>query len=221
MKTASGGFRMSAWVGRCAAGAMAVALLLAAGCSQSTAPSGEGAGAAAAPAGPPQTIAAKTAFGKIYPSARAWAADAEFLTEKPDELAGFKNEQGKAAMWEAGFGSQSLHQYKVYTYAVATVLPDVHKGVSANLALPWHGDTRDAMSVDLALFTVDSDAAYQAAAQEAAPWLAKNPDKKLSMVLGRTYKFGGPVWLVMWGDTKQGGYAVFVDASSGKVYKSK
>jgi hypothetical protein len=41
------------------------------------------------------------------------------------------------------------------------------------------------------------------------------------MVLGRTYKFGGPVWLVTWGDTKQGGYAVFVDASSGKVYKSK
>ena len=124
-------------------------------------------------------------------------------------------------MWEAGFGSQSLHQYKVYTYAVATVLPDVHKGVSANLALPWHGDTRDAMPVDLALFSVDSDAAYQAAAKDAAPWLAKNPGKKLSLVLGRTYKFGGPVWLVTWGDTKQGGYAVFVDASSGKVYKSK
>ena len=212
---------MSVWVGRCAAGAMAVALLLAAGCSGSTAPSGAGAGATAAPAGPPEPIAAKTAFGKIYPSARAWAADAEFLTEKPDELAGFKNEQGNAAMWEAGFGSQSLHQYKLYTYSVATVLPDVHRGVSANLALPWHGDTRDAMPVDLALFTVDSDAAYQAAAQEAAPWLAKNPGKKLSLVLGRTYKFGGPVWLVTWGDTKQGGYAVFVDASSGKVYKSK
>src|ERR1035438_1156974 len=158
LKTASGGFRMSAWVGRCAAGAMAVALLLAAGCSGSTATSGEGAGAVAAPAGPPQTIAAKTAFGKIYPSARAWAADAEFLTEKPDELAGFKNDQGKAAMWEAGFGSQSLHQYKVYTYAVATVLPDVHKGVSANLGLFWHGDTRDAMPVDLSMFTVDFDA---------------------------------------------------------------
>src|ERR1035441_7380018 len=82
LKTASGGFRMSAWVGRFSAGAMAVALLLAAGCSQSTAPSGEGAGAAAAPAGPPQTIAAKTAFGKIYPSPRAWAAGAEFLTGK-------------------------------------------------------------------------------------------------------------------------------------------
>src|ERR1039458_4429625 len=103
---------MSAWVGRCAAGAMAVALLLATGCSQSTAPSGEGAGAGAGAAGPPETISAKMAFGKIYPSARAWAADAEFLTEKPDEVAGFKNEQGKAAMWEAGFGDRSLHQYK-------------------------------------------------------------------------------------------------------------
>src|ERR1039458_9590550 len=105
LKTASGGFRMSAWVGRFSAGAMAVALLLAAGCS-GPAPLSEGALAAAAPAGPAETISAKTAFGKIYPSARAWAADAEFLTEKPDELAGVKNEQGKGAMWEAGFGDR-------------------------------------------------------------------------------------------------------------------
>src|ERR1017187_2644599 len=145
MRAAAGGFRMSVWVGRFSAGAMAVALLLAAGCNQSTATSDQGTGAAAAPAGPPETIAAKTAFGKIYPSARAWAADAEFLTLKPDDLTGFKNDQGKAPMWEAGVGSQSRHKYKVYAYSVATVLPDVHKGVPSNRALPLHGDSRDAM----------------------------------------------------------------------------
>ena len=212
---------MGAWVGRCGLGVAAVAVALAAGCLGPAAPGSEAGSPGAAAAAAPEPVAGKTAFGKIYPAAHAWAADAEFLTLKPDEVAGFKDDAGKAAMWEAGFGSQSLHQYKVYTYSVATVLPDVHKGVSDNLSLPWHGDTRDAMPVDLGMFTVDSDAAYQAAAKDAAAWLEKNPGKKLSMVLGRTFKFGGPVWLVTWGDAKKGGYAVFVDASSGKVYKSK
>ena len=213
---------MSVWTRRCAGCALAVAALLVVGCSGSSAPADNGAGAAAVPAGPPATITAKTAFGKMYPSALAWASDVEFLTQKPDELSGFKNEAGKAAEWEATFASASLHQYKVYTYSVATVLPDVHKGVSANVALPWKGDSRDAMPIDLSLFTVDSDAAYQAAAADAASWLAKNPDKKFSaLALGRTYKFGGPVWLVTWGDATKGGYAVFVDATTGKVYKSK
>ncbi len=199
---------------------MAVAALLAAGCSGSAPSSSES--ATVTPAAPAVTITAKTAFGKMYPSALAWASDVEFLTEKPDDVAGFKNEAGKAAMWEATFASPSLHQYKVYTYSVATVLPEVHRGVSANVALPWPGESRDAMPIDLSLFTVDSDAAYQTASADAAAWLAKNSDKKFSaLALGRTFRFGGPVWLATWGDAKKGGYAVFVDASSGKIVKSK
>jgi hypothetical protein len=201
--------------------AMAVTMLFA-GCSQSTtAPISDGAGAAKESAAAVETVTAKTAFWPMYKSARSWAPDAVILGLRPKEVTGFKNDAGKAAMWEATFASPSLHQYVVDTYAITTVLPDVHKGVSGGLRLPWGGQTRDAMPIDPSAFNTDSDAAYATAAADAAAWLKKNPDKKLSALqLGNVYKLHAPVWYVMWGDTKSG-YIVYVDAASGKVLQNK
>jgi hypothetical protein len=67
------------------------------------------------------------------------------------------------------------------------------------------------------MFNIDSDAAYTAAATDAAAWMKNNPGKDVSdLEIGDTYKFSTPVWYVMWG-TKSAGYATIVDASSGKV----
>ena len=151
--------------------ALAATLLLLSGCSQSPAPST----AATNPPAPPQTITAKTAISPLYKAALAWSGDVQIMHMTTREVPGFKNEAGKAAMWEAAFGSPSKHQLRVYTYSIATALPQIHKGVDAGLPLAWAGQTRDAMPIDLGLFSVDSDAAYQAAAADAAPWLAKNP----------------------------------------------
>jgi hypothetical protein len=201
-------------------GAMAVVVVLLAGCSQSTAPAASDA-AVAKPAGPPPLVSAKTAYGPMYKSAVAWSSDAVMLHIAAKEVPGFKNEAGKAAMWEATFASPSLHKYRVDTYAIATVLPDIHRGASAGLPLPWGGQTRDAMPIDLSSFNTDSDAAYTAAATDATEWLTKNPDKKLSaMELGNVFKFHALVWYVMWGDEKTG-YISYVDASTGKTLKSK
>jgi hypothetical protein len=201
----------------------AVAVVFLVGCSQSaTKPSaGDQAGAATQPAGPPKVVAAKAAFWPMYKAAHNWAPDLVVLRVTEREVPGFTNEGGKAAMWEAAFGSPSLHKYRIFKYSIASVAPDIYKGVVAGLEMPWGGATRDAMPVDTSLFEVDSDAAYQAAAGDATDWLKKNPGKELSAFqLGDTYKFQVPVWYVMWGN-KAAGYAAFVDASSGKVLKLK
>ena len=39
--------------------------------------------------------------------------------------------------------------------------PDIYQGVITRLPAPWGGGTRDTMPIDLSLFNVDSDAAYQ------------------------------------------------------------
>ena len=197
---------------------VAVAMLFLAGCSQSSSPSGE-APAAAAPAGPPKLVTGNTAFGPMYKAARSWAPDLVILGIEAKDIPGFQNDAGKAAMWQATFASPSLHKYRVDSYAIATVLPDIHKGASAGLGLPWPGATRDAMPIDPSAFPVDSDAAYTAASADAADWLKKNPDKKPSSVgLVNAYKFHTPVWYVVWGD-KKSGYIAYVDAMSGKVLK--
>ena len=204
---------------QCAAGMAVVATMLAAGCSKSTkeVSVSKQSQAPASQEAPAQPVAAKTAFWPMYTAAHQWAADIVVLRVDAKELPGYKNEAGKAAMWEAVFASPSRHEYRTYTYAIAAVAPNIYKGVDAGLEMPWGGETRDAMAIDMNAFNVDSDAAYQAAAAAAAEWLKKNPTKDLTTIaMGDTYKFQEPVWYVMWG-TKQGGYAAFVDANSGKV----
>jgi hypothetical protein len=213
---------MSVALKRFAGSGMVVAVLLLVGCSQPATPAASDTPVAAKPAGPASLVSAKTAFNPMYTSAVRLAPDVVLLSINPKEVPGFTNGEGKAAMWEAAFASPSLHKYRVDDYAIVTVLPSIHKGGSAGMPMPWGGATRDVMPVEVSNFTVDSDTAYKAAAAEAADWLKKNPDKKLSTIaLGNTYKFQSPVWYVLWGDAKTGGYVAYVDASSGKVLKAK
>jgi hypothetical protein len=213
---------MSVGLKQCAISAFAFAVLLLGGCSQSTTPPvNNEAAEAKKPAGPPELVSAKTAFWPMYTAARKWSADAETLKLEPAEVPGFTNGSGKAAMWKATFGSPSLHQYVVCSYAIASVLPDIYKGVKVGHGAPWGGETRDVMPIDLSMFNVDSGAAYQAAATDAAAWLKKNPDKKLSsFALGDAYSFDVPIWYLMWGD-KKSGYVAFIDANNGNVLKKK
>ena len=202
--------------------AVAVAVVLMLGCSPSATPVASDTPSAAKPAAPATLVSAKTAFNPMYTSAVRWAPDVVLLSVNPKSVPGFTNEGGKAAMWEAAFASPSLHKYRVDTYAITTVLPSIHKGGSAGMPMPWGGASRDVMPVEVSSFNVDSDTAYKAAAADAADWLKKNPDKKLSTIaLGNTYRFQIPVWYVLWGDAKTGGYVSYVDANSGKVLKAK
>ena len=213
---------MSAGFQRFAGSAMAVTVLLFVGCNQSATPAASDTSTAAAPVGPPALVTAKTAFNAMYTSAFKWAPDVVLLSINPKDVTGFTNADGKAAMWEAAFASPSLHKYRVDDYAIVTVLPSIHKGGTAGLPMQWGGPSRDVMPVEISSFTVDSDTAYKAAAADAADWLKKNPDKKLTTIaLGSTFRFQMPVWYVLWGDPKTAGYVAYVDATNGKVLKAK
>ena len=155
---------MSPALKQCAVSAIVVTVLLFAGCSQSTNPASESKAAKEESTAPPAPVTAKTAFWPMYTAARSWTPDLVMIRLTPKEVPGYKNEAGKAAMWQAAFASPSLHQYRVYSYAIAAVSPDIRKGVVAGLRLPWGGVTRDAMPVELSSFNIDSDAAYQTAA---------------------------------------------------------
>ena len=206
---------------RCFAAAVAAAALVT-GCSNGNNIGSTPNVVKAADVAPAAPVTAKTALGQMYKAALGWRGDVQLMRLSPKPVTGFTNAEGKAAMWEAAFGSPTRHQVRMYTYSIATVLPDIHKGVSAQLAMPWAGPTRDAMPVDLSLFTVDSDAAYQAAAKDAAQWLKKNPKMELATLdLGSNYRYRAPAWYVSWGDPKKNGYIVLIDATSGNMYSHK
>jgi len=200
--------------------AVAVAVLMIASCKQSAKPS-ESSQSVPETAATTELVTAKTAFWPMYKSAMEWSNDVQVLHLTQKEVPGFKNQAGKAAMWDVTFASPSKHQYRVYTYAIVNRLPAIHKGAAAGNPQPWSGQTRDAMPIDVAVFNTDSDAAYQTSEAAAASWLAKNPDKALtSLELGSNYEFKSPVWYIAWGD-KKSGYICLVNATSGTLYKSK
>ncbi len=212
-------------MGKWAALSLTLAVLLAAGCSKSAKTPSQSAAAspetAVQPAAAPEPVSAKKAFALMYRAAHEWSPGAKLIRLSAKEVPGFTNADGKAAMWEAIIASPSTGKYRVYSYSIASAPPEIFRGLDAGAELAWHGITHDAMPVELSLFKVDSEAAYQTAAADAARWLKKNPDKMLtSLELGATYRFHAPVWYVQWG-TAKAGYAVWVDASTGKVLKAK
>jgi len=201
--------------------AAAIVIVFLSACSQS--PSNPAANVSAVKASEPASTApvtAKTAYWQMYTLAYKWAPDQVLLRLQPKDVPGFTGGAGKAEIWEGTFASPAKHEVRLITYAVAAHPPDVYQGVSVGNAIPWGGVTRDVMPVDKALFNVDSDAAYTAASGDADAWLKKNPDKKMSSFqLGNGYNFPAPVWYVVWGDRKSGGYAAYVNATTGKVMK--
>jgi hypothetical protein len=171
-----------------------------------------------APAGPPEPIAAKAAFWQMYTPAHGWAADLVPISLKSGEVAGVKNADGKAGVWTAVFGSPSQHAARTYVYSVADQLPDITKGVKANLAEAWRGPTAAVMTFQTGDFTIDSEAAYKAAAAKAADWLKQkdNAEKPVSLSLGAASRFPAPVWVILFGSSK-GGFLAVVNASTGEM----
>ncbi len=169
------------------------------------------------PAGPPEAVAARSAFYEMYKPARAWASDLLPLTVAAGEIPGIKNEDGKAGMWTAVFVSPSRREARTFVYAVADSGSDIHKGVTGG-AQDWSGSTPKSRPFQVTEFITNSDEAFKTASEKAGAWLSKHPGKKVSITLASTARFPTPVWYIMWGDNKSG-YLAFVNAITGLPMK--
>ena len=203
--------------------ALAAALLILSSCSQpANSPAGDISTVKANESSQSsQLVTAKTAYWEMYKSASKWAPDLVLLRLVPKDEVSLQQNVGKAPIWEGTFGSAAKHECRVFTYATAAHAPDVFAGVSVGNAMPWSGPVRDVMPIAISEISIDSDAAYTAAASDGAAWLKKNAEKKLThFQLGNGYSFPAPVWYVMWGDEKSG-YVAYINATTGTVLKKK
>ena len=163
-----------------------------------------------------EPVAAQTAFFEMYKPARTWARDLLPLTLAGNSVPGFKNEDGKAAMWTAVFVSPSLRQARTFFYSIADSGTTIHKGVSIGGVQSWTGETPKVQPFQITEFAVNSDAAYKTALGKGESWLKKHPDMTASMFLGKAARFPAPVWYVQWGTTKSG-YMAIVNATTGEI----
>jgi hypothetical protein len=166
---------------------------------------------------PAEPVSGSSAFYEMYKPARQWASDIQALSLVSGEIPEMKNTDGKAAVWTATFVSPSRRAARTFTYSVATSGTN-QKGISATPEQAWTGATKTSKPFQNSDFKVDSDEAYKVAFDKAQEWVAKNPAKKLSMMLASADRFPTPAWSFMWGDSKAG-YRVFVNALTGKLEK--
>jgi hypothetical protein len=196
-----------------ATGASLAAILLLAGCSE--APKTE---TAKAPRKPPEPVTGRQGFQSMFPTARAWAIDAQPIQLRSIDLSEVKAAKGKAGAWEGTFVSASQRKSRSYTYSAVEAEGNLHQGVFAGPQDGWSGPHGQMVPFDITAIRTDSDAAYEIAAAKSEDYITKFPDKPVSFVLALSARFPNQLtWRVIWGDSiATSDYSVYVDATSGK-----
>lgn len=171
-----------------------------------------------APAKAPEPVTGRQAFQMMYPQARIWAVDAQPLQLRSINLSQVKPEKGKAGGWQAIFVSASLAKSRAYTYSAVEAEGNLHEGVFAGIAEDY-AVGRGATSPFLpAALKIDSDHAYDVAAEKSQDYIKKNQGKVISYLLELNKRFPDPSWRVIWGESvSSSDYSVFVDATTGML----
>jgi len=176
---------------------------------------------AAAPAGPTGPVTGKTAYWEMYTAAHnQFAKDIMPISLEAKAIPGIDNGDGTAAMWTAEFVSDSQKERRTFTYAIAAHPPDIYKGVTVGKPLPWSG-ARDIAPFSMGTVTVDSDAAYKTATDDAGKWLKEHPMKNPAISMKALLRNQSvPSWIIFWGNDKVG-YRSFISGVDGKPMTGK
>lgn len=187
-------------------------LLLAAACSE--APKTE---KAKAPEKPPEPLTGRQAFQRMYPSARSWAIDAMPMQLKSISLTQVKPQKGREGAWQAIFVSPSAGKSRVYTYSAVEAEGNLHEGVFAGQIESYTPGRGSNSPFEIAAIKVDSDQAYDIAAEQSTDYIKKNPDKPITYLLEYNRRYPDVSWRVIWGESVgTSDYSIFVDATLGK-----
>ncbi len=192
--------------------AMALALVLLAGCSE--APKTE---SAKKTEKAPQPMTGRQAFQMIYPQARRWAADAQPLELRSINLSEVPAQKGKAGAWQAIFVSASRNKSRMYTYSAVEAGGSLHEGVFGNIEedAPAHPSSAP---FEMSAIRIDSDQAYETAAKKSQEYIQKNPKTPVSFLLEQNKRYPEVTWRVIWGESVgTSEYSVFVDATTGTI----
>jgi hypothetical protein len=164
-------------------------------------------------------MSGKDAYWEMYKPAREWATDIQVLSLKSESVPGVKIEDGKAGGWTAVFVSPSKSEARTITWALSA-FGDYRKGMNAAQPVKWGGPTTKSKPFAMGDVSIDSDAAMKAAAgnPKASGWLKEHSDKPASFYLGNDQRFTAPVWVVEWGNEKDG-YRALINASNGEPAK--
>ena len=159
----------------------------------------------------------RTAFQRLYLSARLWNADARPFRLQSQFTPDAPTGEGKAGLWRASFASPSKRMMKLFVWS-GLVGPDApEQGVSFSAEDSWSQSNNATQPFDLAFLKVDRDKAFEVAQKNGGEKLTKkDPRQPVIFLLSWDASNNQLVWHVLYGDNPtEAKLRLAVDATSG------
>jgi hypothetical protein len=198
---------------------LSFALVLLVSCSSDKKPGTE---SASRPAAKPvvkeaQYDTGRTAFQRIYLSARLWAPDAKPFRLQSQFTAGAPTAAGKAGLWRASFASPSKRMMKLFVWSGLAGPDAPEQGISFSAEDSWSPSNSSTQPFDMAFLKVDSEKACEVAQKNGGEKLTRN-DPKQAVIFALSWDPAAHqlVWHVIYGENPtEAKLRIAVDATTG------
>jgi hypothetical protein len=163
----------------------------------------------------------RTAFQKLYVSARMWAADVKPFRLQSQFSADAPTDQGKSGLWRGSFASPAKRMLKLFVWS-GLVGPDApEQGISFSAEDTWNPSNTSTEVFDPGFLKVDSDAAYSVAQKHGGEkFTQKDPKQPVFFVLDWDVSKNQLLWHVIYGNSQdEAKLRIAVDATSGEFVR--
>jgi hypothetical protein len=162
---------------------------------------------------PPEVLTARSAFQKLYISARSWGQDARPYRLESATNADSNGHDGKSAIWRAFLASATQRGTKPYTWSGSE---GSERGVNPGIEDTYNPNNASTQAFDIAFLKIDSDKAFEVAQQHGgAKLLEKSPDTPVTYILEWNRVENVLLWHVIYGSREAPKLKVAVNASTG------
>jgi hypothetical protein len=163
----------------------------------------------------------RTAFQKLYVSARMWAADVKPFRLQSQFTADAPTQEGKSGLWRASFASPAKRMMKLFVWS-GLVGPDVpEQGISFSAEDTWNPSNTSTEVFDPGFLKVDSASAYSVAQKHGGEKLTqKDPKQPVFFVLDWDASKSQLLWHVIYGSSQdEAKLRIAVDATSSEFVR--
>jgi hypothetical protein len=168
-----------------------------------------------------EAVTGRTAFQKLYISARGWARDAQPYRLESQSTDDWKGKDGKSAVWRAYFASPSQRGVKPFIWSGSQAPDAPSAGISPGNEDTYNPSNSSTRVFDPAFLKVDSDKALEAAQKHGGDKiLQKAPDTPILYVLSWSGVTNELIWHVVYGaNAEDAKLRIAVNASNGEFLR--
>jgi hypothetical protein len=169
----------------------------------------------------PESITGRSAFQKLYVSARGWNADARPYRLESSITSDSNGQDGKSAVWRASFASATAHSSKPYTWSGSIADGAPERGVNPGTEDTYSPTNSSTQVFDMAFLKIDSDQAFATAQKHGGDKiLEKDPKTPVFYVCDWNHNTNQLIWHVIYGTSQDDAkLRVAVNASTGEFLR--